>query len=136
MPLHKIGLILVITIVSVCFQGCLAVGLVGATYHTVAYSAGEDTYTAKHDIDTVYKATLQTIDQLDVFVLSNRRDSNTAEIIVRDVQKEKTTIKLKSKKTVNTEISIRVGTYGDKLKSGQLFDMIQDNLDSATLHPR
>jgi hypothetical protein len=76
----------------------------------------------------VYQATLDAMNGLDLPVLSKTKDALTAEIVARDAQDKKVTIKLKAATEETTKLSIRIGTFGDKTKSQLIYDKIRENL--------
>ena len=108
-------------------QGCLAAA-VGAGAGTVAYMRGDLEAIETNDIDTVYAATKKAIEQLELNLSSDTKDALSAEIVARDAQDKKIIIKLKSTTESTTEISIRVGTFGNETKSRLIHDQIKNNL--------
>lgn len=112
---------------TVVLQGCL-VAAVGAGAGTVAYMRGDLEAVEAKDIDEVYAATKKAVEQLDLKVSSDTKDALSAEIVARDAQDKKITIKLKSTTEDTTEISIRVGTFGSETKSRLIHDQIKKNL--------
>ena len=127
MQKREIVLTVLYLMMAVVLQGCL-VAAVGAGAGTVAYMRGDLEAVEAKDIDTVYAATRKAVEQLDLKVSSDTKDALSAEIVARDAQDKKITIKLKSTTEDTTEISIRVGTFGSETKSRLIHDQIKNNL--------
>jgi hypothetical protein len=108
-------------------QGCL-VAAVGAGAGTVAYMRGDLEAVEAKDIDAVYAATQKAVEQLELDVSSDTKDALSAEIVARDAQDKKITIRLKSTTEDTTQISVRVGTFGSETKSRLIHDQIKKNL--------
>jgi len=108
-------------------QGCL-VAAVGAGAGTVAYMRGDLEAVEAKDIDAVYAATKKAVEQLELKVSSDTKDALSAEIVARDAQDKKITIRLKSTTEDTTQISVRVGTFGSETKSRLIHDQIKKNL--------
>jgi hypothetical protein len=108
-------------------QGCL-VAAVGAGAGTVAYMRGDLEAVEAKDIDAVYAATKKAVEQLELDVSSDTKDALSAEIVARDAQDKKITIRLKSTTEDTTQISVRVGTFGSETKSRLIHDQIKKNL--------
>ena len=71
--------------------------------------------------------------QLQLPVLEGRteKDALSATILARDADDKRVTIKLKAQNEQMTEISIRIGTFGDETKSQMIYDRIRQNLKAA-----
>jgi hypothetical protein len=127
MKKRKVVLIVLFLMTAVVLQGCL-VAAVGAGAGTVAYLRGDLEAVEKHDIGEVYAATKNALQQLEFNVTSDAKDALSAEIVARDAQNKKITVKLKSTTQNTTKISIRVGTFGSETKSVLIYDQIKKNL--------
>jgi len=127
MKKRKVVLIVLCLMTAVVLQGCL-VAAVGAGAGTVAYLRGDLEAVEKHDIGEVYAATKNALQQLEFNVTSDAKDALSAEIVARDAQNKKITVKLKSTTQNTTKISIRVGTFGSETKSVLIYDQIKKNL--------
>lgn len=123
----KVFLIVLCLMMNVVLQGCL-VAAVGAGAGTVAYLRGDLETVQANDIDEVYAATKKALEQLELNVTSDAKDALSAEIVARDAQNKKITIKLRSTTENTTKISIRVGTFGSEAKSILIYDQIKKNL--------
>ncbi len=114
--------------VFVLLQGCMTVALVGAGAGTVMYTMGDLEAVLPADIDSAYDAAQKSLVQLQLKISSKSKDALAAEIIARDAQDKKVTVKLKSTSQYSTELSIRVGVFGDEDKSRLIYEQIQKNL--------
>jgi len=127
MQMREIVLTVLCLMMTVVLQGCL-VAAVGAGAGTVAYMRGDMEAVEAKDIDAVYAATKKAVEQLELKVSSDTKDALSAEIVARDAQDKKITIKLKSTTEDTTQISIRVGTFGSETTSRLIHDQIKKNL--------
>jgi len=124
---HIILLGLLISLAAL-IPGCLAVAVGAGAVGTVAYIKGDLEAVEAKNIDAVYAATKQAVKQLGLTVTSDYKDVHSAEIIARDAEDRKTTIKLKAVSAQTTKLSIRVGTFGNKVRSSLIYQKIHDNL--------
>ncbi len=113
---------------TVLVQGCIVAAVGAGAVGTVAYVKGDLESVESHSIDTVYEATLQAMNDLDLYVTLKFKDALTAEINARDTQDSKVTIKLNSQSEGITKLSIRVGIFGEETKSQLIYNKIRDNL--------
>jgi len=127
MQKREIFLTVLSLMMTIVLQGCL-VAAVGAGAGTVAYMRGDLEAVEAKDIDAVYAATKKAAEQLELKVSSDTKDALSAEIVARDAQDKKITIKLKSTTEDTTQISIRVGTFGSETTSRLIHDQIKKNL--------
>jgi hypothetical protein len=128
--MRKQQLILVSMLIgtAVMVQGCIIAAVGAGAAGTIAYVKGDLESVQSYNIDTVYQATLDAMNDLDLPVLSKTKDALTAEVVARDAQDKKVTIKLKAATEETTKLSIRIGTFGDKTKSQLIYDKIRENL--------
>lgn len=122
----KVALTVLCLMTTVVLQGCL-VAAVGAGAGTVAYLRGDLESVEAKDIDTVYAATKKALKQLELHITSDAKDALSAQILARDAQNKKITIKLRSTTENSTKISIRVGMFGSETKSILIHDQIKKN---------
>jgi L-fucose isomerase-like protein len=108
-------------------SGCM-VAAVGAGAGTTAYIMGKMKGTEAKDIDTVYNAAEKAAEQLKLNITEKTHDKMSGEIIARDSQDKKVTIKLKAASENVTDITIRVGFFGDETKTRLIYEKIHENL--------
>lgn len=109
-------------------SGC-AVALVGAGAAAgVGYIRGDLEATLEDDVEDVYKASLQALDQLKLAVVSKQQDALGAKIVSRNIEDKKIQINLKQNEGGITKLTIRIGIFGDETQSRLIYDKIRDNL--------
>ena len=95
---------------------------------TVAYLKGDLEAVEAANLQTVYKATLKALDELELRVTKKSKDLLSAEIIARDAADQKVTINLKATTENTTKLSIRIGFFGSETKSRFIYQKIHDNV--------
>lgn len=128
MQIKRILLIVLLIGIALFSQGCVvaAVGLGAAG--TIAYVRGDLEAVESHSLDTVYKAAVKAVEELELNVISKTKDALTATIYCRDAQDKKINITLRRTAEQTTKISIRIGTFGDETKSRLIYKKINYNL--------
>jgi hypothetical protein len=121
-------LILLLISIPVLVQGCVAVAVGAGAAGTVAYVRGDLEAVEPKDINSVYEATLKAMEQLELSVSKKTKDAMSAEIVARDSQDKKITIKLGATAEGTTNLSIRIGIFGSETKSRLIYDQIKKNL--------
>ena len=113
--------------------GCLAIAVGAGAAGTVAYMGGDLETDVSEDIDTLYAASRKALDDLELNIIEGRggKDALSATIVARDAEDKKVQIKLKSISDEMTELSIRVGVFGNETKSQLIYNKILKNLDSV-----
>ena len=114
---------------GVMVSGCVAVAVGAGAAGTTAYVMGDLSATENKSVAAVYDAAVKAMDELKLNVIEKRQDDLSAKIIARDSQDKKITIKLKAVSEAVTDISIRVGVFGDRTKSQLIFDKMRANLN-------
>ena len=128
MQKKKVVLVALLAVTAVLAQGCMLAVVGGGAAGTVADGKGDLGAVESRNIDAVYAATKKAADELGLKVTRDTKDSLGAVIVARDAQDKKVTIKLKTTAENTTELSIRVGTFGDETKSQLIYDKIKENL--------
>jgi hypothetical protein len=108
--------------------GCMVAAVGAGAAGTVAYVRGDLEAVESKELDTVYKATLKAVDELELNVTKETKDSLSAVIVARDAQDKKITIKLGATTEDTTKLSIRVGLFGSETKSRLIYQKIHENL--------
>ncbi len=121
-------LILLLISIPVLVQGCVAAAVGAGAAGTVAYVRGDLEAVEPKNINSVYEATLKAMEQLELSVSKKTKDAMSAEIIARDSQDKKITIKLGATAEGTTNLSIRIGMFGSETKSRLIYDQIKKNL--------
>jgi hypothetical protein len=120
----------IMALILLSASGCVAVALGGAAAGagTVMYAQGDLKVTIDQQIDPVYKATKAAVDKMDVMVVDSQHDALVGKIVFRNAYDDKITITLKRTSEDFTDMSIRVGFFGDETKSRAVYDKIKKNL--------
>jgi len=126
-------LLLFLAGMTVGAAGCLAVAAGAGAAGTVAYMAGDLETDVSEDLDTLYAATRKALGDLELGIIEGKsaKDGLSATLVARDADDKKVTVKLKSISDEMTELSIRVGVFGNETKSQLIYGKILDNLDSV-----
>ena len=124
----QVFLVLLLSGAAVLAQGCVVAAVGAGAAGTVAYVRGDLETVETAGLDALYKASLEAFDELELAVTQKAKDAMTAEIISRDAEDKKIRIKLKSTAEGMTELSIRIGMFGDETKSRLIYEAIKKEL--------
>jgi len=127
MDKKQVALIMVICCLVSVVSGC-AVVLVGAGAGTVAYLKGNLEAILEEDLGQVYAASLKALDKLEISATRKEKDALSAVIVGRTAADKKITIKLKATENNLTNLSIRVGVFGNRPQSQRIYDEIKKHL--------
>jgi tartrate dehydratase alpha subunit/fumarate hydratase class I-like protein len=121
--------LLAIALLSVLAAGCapLIVGAAGAGAG-VAYLRGSLNATFPATVAQVTEATDIALNRMMMTEVSVVGDATGAEVRARSATDDRIRIDIDPAGTGVTEISIRVGTFGDQAKSQMIYDEIRDTL--------
>jgi hypothetical protein len=119
------GLVAVALIMT---EGCVVAAVGAGAAGTVAYIKGDLEAVEGAGIDEVYAATEAAADELELFIISKKKDKLSAGITARDAEDKKVDISLAATADGSTKISIRVGTFGNETKSRLIYDKIKEHL--------
>jgi len=129
--MQKSQVIIVLLAVGTSFilQGCMLLAVGAGAAGSVAYVRGDLEAVEAKKLDTVYDATKKALEQLELSISKDAKDAMSAEIIARDSQDKKITVKLAAATEDSTKLSIRFGVFGDETKSRMVYDKIKKNLE-------
>lgn len=117
--------------------GCAGAWLAGgaaAGAGTYAYVRGELKSTEEVSLDRAYQATQQAMKDLEFTITSKQKDAFYGEVLARRATGKKVTVKLEKQTGTTTEITIRVGTFGDESLSQEIHKTIKKHFrKSASL---
>jgi|TARA_B100000959_G_scaffold254862_1_gene286823 hypothetical protein len=112
----------------VVFQaGCLVVGAVGAGAGTAMYVRGDLETTSSKPVAEVYSVVEQACKDLE-FEIYKHEQKPFSGLIVANSDFGKVAFTMKGKSPTETELSIRVGTFGDKGASELIFAKLKPKL--------
>ncbi len=115
--------------------GCAALLLGGgavAGAGMVAYAKGELTAAEEADLDRVWAAAQGAMDDLDFVIQSRLTSAGSAKLIARGAGSRRVTVAVERRVGNLTEISVRVGYFGDEPLSRLILQKIRRRLDLAT----
>jgi len=79
-------------------------------------------------IKHAFGAVQEAVQQLGLTTIMAEQDGVAAEVLARDTQGQTITVRLEAMSPDKTSLTMRVGIFGDKNKSGVIFRKIQENL--------
>jgi hypothetical protein len=109
---------------------CAAAAVGGAAAGGVAYANGKLDSKAPEPVPVVQQATLLALADLGLPVLDQRGDAGSGRVESQYSDGQSVRVDLTKKGSSVTEISIRVGTFGDQARSAQLLSAINQRLPS------
>lgn len=113
---------------AVTLSGCILAAVGAGAAGTVAYVKGDLEVMEAKNLDTVYAASKKALEDLELSVIQDNKDKMGATLVSRDSQDKKVTIKLTAVGDESTEISIRLGTFGNEAKAAMIYNKIKENL--------
>ncbi|HTI72564.1 MAG TPA: DUF3568 family protein [Candidatus Limnocylindria bacterium] len=130
---YSTALVVTLAILSAGFtSGCAALvvggAAAGAGAGAVAYVTGELKSMAGASLERTYNASRAAIKDLRFIEVHANSDALDGSIEARTVDDKKVMIHVKRISDTATDLSIRVGTFGDETLSRQILDQIQKNL--------
>ncbi len=108
-------------------SGCIAVAA-GAGATAVAYIRGELNAPVESTMDNAVRATRAAIADLKFNLVSEKADALSGEFVIRDAQDDRIVIGLKRQTDHITQVTIRVGTFGDEAISQTILESIKKRL--------
>lgn len=105
--------------------GAVAAGAAAGTYFFVKGNLKRN-YEAP--LEKVWKATLKSVEELKLATESKKHDAFGGEIKGKMADGTSYTIKLKRLGEKSTEVGVRIGTFGDRVKSEAIHDKILSKL--------
>lgn len=121
--------VLLLSVATMFMSGCAAVVVgAGAGAGAYAYSKGELKSVEAASLDKVYKAVEKTVTEMNFVVETKSKDALVGEVVCKGAGDKTIKIKLKFVTDKTTEVSIRVGFWGDENFSYQILKKIRDNL--------
>lgn len=124
----QVFLLFLLSGAAILTQGCEVAAVGAGAAGAVAYVRGDLQTVETAELEALYKASLEALDELELAVIQKAKDAMTAEITSRDAEDKKIRIKLKSTAEGTTELSIRIGMFGDETKSRLIYEAIKQEL--------
>lgn len=125
MWLKGLTLLVLPAVFAAAVTGCKPniVGTDAAVYSTMRLYA-----VAGNDVSSVYEASVKALEQLEVDISSKAKDVFSARIEGEAADGKDITIVIKPGKEDNSELSIKVGTFGNEHRSRVIYEQIRKNL--------
>jgi len=117
----------------VCVGAMVMVSAVGCAPKIISseagvYQGGTMYAVSSKDMDSVYQATLQAMDKLELKVTDKMKDVFSAKIIAKSADGKMIVVEIKPAENKETRYSIRVGTLGDEERSQKIYSEISNAL--------
>jgi Protein of unknown function (DUF3568) len=129
MSFMKTPMMLLAAAVIAMTSGCIALAVgAAAGVGTYAYVEGIMKTTLEANLDRTWDATQKSVEQLQFTVKSSSKDALQAKLVAREANNTDVKIYLERKGDNLTEVSIRVGVFGDEAQSRLILDKIKQNL--------
>ncbi len=132
MKKQKLMILVLLAACPFILTGCLAAAAVGgaaaAGAGTVAYIKGELKATEEATLNKTWQATVAAIDGLQFLVVNKIKDNVSAELEAKTADNKTVKIQLKRVTDNLTDISIRIGTFGDESLSRYILSKIEAKL--------
>lgn len=123
----KMWLTIIVVIGLLMNSGCalLVGGAAGAG--TFAYLEGELKSDEEISLDRLWSATQKAIKDMEFTIKTKKKDSLSAKLVALTAEEKNINIDLKRKSDNITELSIRVGRFGDESLSLKILEEIKKN---------
>lgn len=118
----------ILCMIPILLGGCVAVVAAGGAAGGVAYVRGELKLVVEEPIRAVHDAVREAGKELELHAVSAETDLLGGKFIFRNAQDEKITVSTEAETTKSTELSIRVGLFGDQQQSQLILDRIRGHL--------
>lgn len=118
----------IVAIGMALLSGCQSIPLDGTGKNIGVYNYGEFQGLYNTTAPTVAKATRDAVKQLGLIEVAANDDKFDSVIIARDAEDLKVQIKVEEANSLQTRISIRWGSGGDRNKSIQLYQAVESIL--------
>ncbi len=110
--------------------GCGRPNLIGTD--AAVYSGGKLYAVAGQDLNSVYKATVAALQQLEIEVTETAKDVFYAKVIGKVADGKTVTIRLEPGADNVTELRIKAGTFGNEDRARVIYKKIQQNLGTGS----
>jgi hypothetical protein len=115
-------------LLSATVSGCTT-GSAGTDEATYVWYKGTLETVFHHPLDTVGAATRTALEKLDLVAIDSAVDGLEGKLSARMASGSKVTVKLKALDLASTNVSVRVGTFGDEAASEQIIRYIDRELN-------
>ena len=114
---------------AICSSGCFPL-VVGAAAGAggVIWAKGELQETFKRNLVNVHDATIQSLKDLNILILSDRKDDLTAKLKAQLADGREIRISIEHLTKNSSKLSLRIGVLGDEAKSREILARIHKSL--------
>jgi len=130
----QITLCILLALLGVGATGCLlfaADAAAGAGVAGYKYAKGELKSTQSASLDRTWDATLAAAQDLSLPIISQTKEASHDHLVCKTASDKSVDIDLKKLSDTSTEVSIRVGTFGDEAMSRTIMDAIRKRLTTG-----
>jgi hypothetical protein len=110
--------------------GCTTTVLTPENGPTATYRLGSLTTTVSSGIDTVYQATEQAMQDLDLSVVQKAKDRLEAQVVARDAKDQKITVSMTGLTAETTTVKINAGSLA---KSRRVYEAILAHMEGSAV---
>lgn len=125
--MKRIAVLMMLAILAVGVSGCVVAAIGAATAGSVVYVRGEIESYFDTDVQNLYDATLKAMGDLKLYVIDQKHDALSAEVIARNSADQKVVVKIDGSDRQLVKVTIRVGFWGDEAASRAILDRISAN---------
>lgn len=125
MSIRRLFVALLLGITVAGLTGCVAVVAAGAAGTGVAWYRGRLEANLDQNIEAVFAASQQALNQLEFANISNKKSTVDAQLVSRTALDKKVEITLQKVTDRSTKVMIRVGVFGDETLSMSILDKIK-----------
>jgi len=125
--MKRILTVAVLAMLGIGAAGCVVAAIGAASAGTVVYVRGEIESYFDTDVQDLYDATLKSMDDLKLYVISQKHDALSAEVVARNSADQKVTVRIDGSSREAVKVTIRVGFWGDETASRAVLDRINAN---------
>jgi hypothetical protein len=129
MTITRFSKVVVFASMMLILCGCGKPTLIGSD--AAVYSRGSLYAVAGRDLDSVYKATLSAMKQLEIEIAEQNKDVFYAKVVGNIADGRTVTIRLEPGADKGTELRIQTSSFGNEERSRVIYKKIQDNLGLA-----
>jgi len=130
MSIHRICTVCVLAGLTLAMFGCGRPNLIGT--NAAVYSQRKLYAVSSQDLNSVYKATVAALQQLEIEVTETAKDVFYAKVVGKVADGKTVTIRLEPGADNVTDLRIKAGTFGNKERSRVIYEKIQQNLGTGS----
>ena len=127
MKKHTYSQLILLAVLPLIGQGCIVLAL-GAGAGTFAYISGKFSAVVPGDLSATCTATRAALKKMGIIPTFEKCDSLSGKYVAQNAQGKKITILLSRTPSDQTNLTIRVGPFGDESQSLAIYESIKKNL--------